>query len=174
HTSIASLEGMRDNTILLNGFSKAFAMTGWRLGFACGNPEIIESMMKIHQYTMLCAPITAQVAAIEALRHGQSSMMKMVEEYNRRRRLMVEGIKTIGLECFEPQGAFYIFPSVKKTGLSSLAFAEELLKAEKVALVPGDAFGACGEGFVRCSYASSTANLSEALTRIGRFVKNRL
>jgi aminotransferase len=123
---------------------------------------------------MLCAPITAQVAAIEALRHGQGSMLKMVEEYNRRRRLMVEGIKNIGLDCFEPQGAFYIFPSVQKTGLSSLAFAEELLKAEKVALVPGDAFGASGEGFVRCSYASSTANLSEALTRIGRFVKTRL
>ncbi len=174
HTCFASLPGMRDRTILLNGFSKAYAMTGWRIGYALSNPDFIGAMTKIHQYTMLCAPITAQVAAIEALRHGQGSMLKMVEEYNRRRRLMVEGIKAIGLECFEPQGAFYIFPSVKQTGLSSLAFAEELLKAEKVALVPGDAFGACGEGFVRCSYASSTTNLSEALTRIGRFVKNRL
>lgn len=174
HTCFASLPGMRDRTILLNGFSKAYAMTGWRIGYALSNADFIGAMTKIHQYTMLCAPITAQVAAIEALRHGQGSMQKMVDEYNRRRRLMVEGIKNIGLDCFEPQGAFYIFPSVKKTGLSSLAFAEELLKAEKVALVPGDAFGACGEGFVRCSYASSTANLGEALTRIGRFVKTRL
>jgi len=174
HTCFAALPGMRDRTILLNGFSKAYAMTGWRIGYALSNPDFIGAMTKIHQYTMLCAPVTAQVAAIEALRHGQASMTKMVEEYNRRRRLMVEGIKAIGLDCFEPQGAFYIFPSVKKTGLSSLAFAEELLKAEKVALVPGDAFGACGEGFVRCSYASSTANLSEALTRIDRFVKTRL
>ncbi len=174
HTCFASLPGMRDRTILLNGFSKAYAMTGWRIGYALSNPDFIGAMTKIHQYTMLCAPITAQVAAIEALRHGQCSMLKMVEEYNRRRRLMVEGFKKIGLDCFEPQGAFYIFPSIKQTGLSSLAFAEELLKAEKVALVPGDAFGACGEGFVRCSYASSTANLSEALTRIGHFVKTRL
>jgi len=174
HTCFAALPGMRDRTILLHGFSKAYAMTGWRIGYALSNPDFIGAMTKIHQYTMLCAPVTAQVAAIEALRHGQASMTKMVEEYNRRRRLMVEGIKAIGLDCFEPQGAFYIFPSVKKTGLSSLAFAEELLKAEKVALVPGDAFGACGEGFVRCSYASSTANLSEALTRIDRFVKTRL
>jgi aminotransferase len=174
HTCFASLPGMRDRTILLNGFSKAYAMTGWRIGYALSNPDFIGAMTKIHQYTMLCAPITAQVAAIEALRHGQAPMLKMVEEYNRRRRLMVEGFKTIGLDCFEPKGAFYIFPSVRQTGMSSLAFAEELLKAEKVALVPGDAFGACGEGFVRCSYASSTANLSEALARIGRFVKNRL
>ncbi len=174
HTCFAALPGMRDRTILLNGFSKAYAMTGWRIGYALSNPDFIGAMTKIHQYTMLCAPVTAQVAAIEALRHGQCSVQKMVDEYNRRRRLMVEGFKNIGLDCFEPKGAFYIFPSVKQTGLSSLAFAEELLKAEKVALVPGDAFGACGEGFVRCSYASSTANLSEALTRIGRFVKNRL
>ncbi|MDT8900219.1 aminotransferase class I/II-fold pyridoxal phosphate-dependent enzyme [Anaeroselena agilis] len=171
HTCFASLPGMRDRTILLNGFSKAYAMTGWRIGYALSNPDFIGAMTKIHQYTMLCAPITAQVAAVEALRHGQCNMLRMVEEYNRRRRLMVDGFKTIGLDCFEPKGAFYIFPSIKQTGLSSLAFAEELLKAEKVALVPGDAFGESGEGFVRCSYASSTANLSEALTRIGRFVK---
>lgn len=171
HTCFASLPGMRDRTILLNGFSKAYAMTGWRIGYALSNPDFIAAMTKIHQYTMLCAPITAQVAAIEALRHGRCNMQRMVEEYNRRRRLMVEGFKEIGLKCFEPQGAFYIFPSVKETGLGSLAFAEELLKAEKVALVPGDAFGESGDGYVRCSYASSTANLGEALTRIGRFVK---
>lgn len=174
HTCFAALPGMRDRTILLNGFSKAYAMTGWRIGYALANSDFIGAMTKIHQYTMLCAPITAQVAAIEALRHGQGSMVSMVEEYNRRRRLMVAGFKTIGLDCFEPQGAFYIFPSIRQTGLSSLAFAEALLKTEKVALVPGDAFGASGEGYVRCSYASSTANLSEALTRIGRFVKKYL
>jgi aminotransferase len=174
HTCFAALPGMRDRTILLNGFSKAYAMTGWRIGYALSNADFISAMTKIHQYTMLCAPITAQVAAIEALRHGQCSMLKMVEEYNRRRCLMIDGFRTIDLDCFEPKGAFYIFPSVKQTGLTSLAFAEELLKAEKVALVPGDAFGECGEGFVRCSYASSTANLSEALTRIGRFVKKYL
>jgi aminotransferase len=174
HTCFAALPGMRDRTILLNGFSKAYAMTGWRIGYALSNADFISAMTKIHQYTMLCAPITAQVAAIEALRHGQCSMLKMVEEYNRRRCLMIDGFRTIGLDCFEPKGAFYIFPSVKQTGLTSLAFAEELLKAEKVALVPGDAFGESGEGFVRCSYASSTANLSEALTRIGRFVKKYL
>ena len=171
HTCFASLPGMRDRTILLNGFSKAYAMTGWRIGYALSNPDFISAMTKIHQYTMLCAPITAQVAAIEALRHGQCNMQQMVDEYNRRRRLMVEGFRNIGLKCFEPKGAFYIFPSIKETGLSSLAFAEELLKEEKVALVPGDAFGESGEGYVRCSYASSTANLSEALLRIGRFVK---
>ncbi len=174
HTCFAALPGMRDRTILLNGFSKAYAMTGWRIGYALSNADFISAMTKIHQYTMLCAPITAQVAAIEALRHGQCSMLKMVEEYNRRRCLMIDGFRTIDLDCFEPKGAFYIFPSVKQTGLTSLAFAEELLKAEKVALVPGDAFGESGEGFVRCSYASSTANLSEALTRIGRFVKKYL
>jgi aminotransferase len=171
HTCFSSLPGMKDRTILLNGFSKAYAMTGWRIGYALSNPDFIGAMTKIHQYTMLCAPITAQIAAVEALRHGQANMERMVEEYNQRRRLMVAGFEKIGLECFEPKGAFYIFPSIKATGLSSLTFAEELLKAEKVAIVPGDAFGACGEGFVRCSYASSTANLSEALTRIGRFVK---
>ena len=170
HTCFSSLPGMRDRTILLNGFSKAYAMTGWRIGYALSNPDFINAMTKIHQYTMLCAPITGQIAAIEALRHGQSKVTAMVAEYNRRRRLMIEGFRQIGFDFFEPQGAFYIFPSIKKTGLSSLAFAEQLLKAEKVALVPGDAFGASGEGFVRCSYASSTANLAEALERIARFV----
>ena len=171
HTCFASLPGMRDRTILLNGFSKAYAMTGWRIGYAMGNADFIGAMTKIHQYTMLCAPITAQIAAIEAIKQGTASRNKMVDEYDRRRRLMVDGLRNIGLESFEPRGAFYVFPSIRNTGLTSLQFAEQLLQAEKVALVPGDAFGACGEGFVRCSYASSSKNLSEALDRIGRFVK---
>ncbi|VBB05876.1 aminotransferases class-i pyridoxal-phosphate attachment site [Lucifera butyrica] len=170
HVCFAGLPEMRDRTILLNGFSKAYAMTGWRIGYALSNPDFIGAMTKIHQYTMLCAPITAQVAAIEALRRGEHSMQEMVAEYNRRRRLMLDGFRQMGLTCFEPKGAFYIFPSIRQTGLTSLQFAEELLKAEKVALVPGDAFGQSGEGFVRCSYASSIANLSEALERIGRFI----
>ena len=171
HTCFASLPGMRDRTILLNGFSKAYAMTGWRIGYAMGNADFIGAMTKIHQYTMLCAPITAQIAAIEAIKQGTASRNKMVDEYDRRRRLMVDGLRNIGLDCFEPRGAFYVFPSIRNTGLTSLQFAEQLLQAEKVALVPGDAFGACGEGFVRCSYASSSKNLAEALDRIGRFVK---
>lgn len=171
HTCFSSLPGMRDRTILLNGFSKAYAMTGWRIGYALANADIIAAMTKIHQYTMLCAPITGQLAAIEALKYGQSDVAGMVAEYNMRRRLMVDGFHRIGLPCFEPQGAFYIFPSIRDTGVSSLLFAEELLKAEKVALVPGDAFGSGGEGFVRCSYASSVANLTEAIERIGRFIE---
>ncbi|MEG6586237.1 aminotransferase class I/II-fold pyridoxal phosphate-dependent enzyme [Dendrosporobacter sp. 1207_IL3150] len=174
HTCFASLPGMRDRTILLNGFSKAYAMTGWRIGYAMSNPDFISAMTKIHQYTMLCAPITAQVAAVEALRHGENTMRKMVAEYDCRRRLMIDGLRSMRLKCFEPKGAFYIFPSIKETGLSSLEFAEELLKSEKVALVPGDAFGESGEGYVRCSYATSMANLSKALERIERFVRKRL
>ena len=174
HTCFAALPQMRDRTILLNGFSKAYAMTGWRIGYALGNSDFIAAMTKIHQFTMLCAPITAQIAAIEALRQGKPSRDRMVDEYDRRRRLMVDGLRAIGLDCFEPKGAFYVFPSIRNTGLTSLQFAEQLLQAEKVALVPGDAFGACGEGFVRCSYASSTKNLTEALDRIGRFVQLRL
>ena len=162
---------MRDRTILLNGFSKAYAMTGWRIGYALSNPDFIAAMNKIHQYTMLCAPITAQLGAIEALRHGKDKMEKMVAEYNGRRQLMLDGLRSIGARCFEPKGAFYIFPSIKETGLTSLRFAEELLKTEKVAVVPGDAFGESGEGFIRCSYASSISNLTEALERIRRFVK---
>ncbi|SMC50161.1 aminotransferase class I/II-fold pyridoxal phosphate-dependent enzyme [Sporomusa malonica] len=173
HTCFASLPDMRDRTILLNGFSKAYAMTGWRIGYALSNPDFIAAMNKIHQYTMLCAPITAQLGALEALRHGKDKMEKMVAEYNCRRQLMLEGMRSMGLTCFEPKGAFYIFPSIKKTGLTSMQFAEELLKAEKVAVVPGDAFGESGEGFIRCSYASSISNLSEALNRIRRFVKQR-
>lgn len=171
HTCFASLPDMKDRTILLDGFSKAYAMTGWRIGYAMGNPDFIAAMTKIHQYTMLCAPITAQIAAIEALRRGEKAVQQMVGEYNFRRRLMLDGLHNAGLSCFEPKGAFYIFPSIKETGLSSLAFAEQLLKAEKVALVPGDAFGTCGEGFVRCSYATSSDNLAEALERITCFVK---
>lgn len=171
HCCFASLPGMRDRTILLNGFSKAYAMTGWRIGYALGNPDFIGAMTKIHQFTMLCAPITAQIAALEALQRGKPARDKMVAEYDRRRRLMVDGLRQVGLDCFEPKGAFYVFPSIQSTGMEALEFAESLLKAEKVALVPGDAFGSCGAGFVRCSYASSSANLTEALVRIGRFVK---
>jgi len=171
HTCFASLPGMRDRTILLNGFSKAYAMTGWRIGYALSNEDFIAAMTKIHQFTMLCAPITAQIAAVEALQQGRPSRDRMVAEYDKRRRMMVEGFRNMGLNCFEPKGAFYVFPSIQNTGLTSLEFAEKLLQEEKVALVPGDAFGACGEGYVRCSYASSSKNLTEALDRIGRFIK---
>lgn len=174
HTCFASLPGMKERTILLNGFSKAYAMTGWRIGYALANPDFIAAMNKIHQYTMLCTPITAQMAALEALRRGEKDVQDMVTQYNQRRRLILNGFREMGLSCFEPQGAFYLFPSIKETGLSSLDFAEKLLQAEKVALVPGNAFGECGEGFVRCSYATSSANIAEALERIGRFVKGHL
>lgn len=173
HTCFASLPDMRDRTILLNGFSKAYAMTGWRIGYALSNPDFIGAMNKIHQYTMLCAPITAQLGAIEALRNGKEKMENMVAEYNCRRQLMLDGLHQMGLKCFEPKGAFYIFPSIKETGLTSLQFAEELLKAEKVAVVPGDAFGESGQGYIRCSYASSISNLSQALERIGKFINSR-
>lgn len=172
HTCFSSLPGMRDRTIVLNGFSKAYAMTGWRIGYAAANADFIGAMTKIHQYTMLCTPITAQIAAIEALKSGEKSVEYMVAEYNHRRRLIFNGFCQMGLDCFEPKGAFYIFPSIKKTGLTSLEFAEQLLMAEKVALVPGNAFGDSGEGFVRCSYATSTRNITEALERIGRFIAN--
>ncbi len=170
HVSFASLNGMKERTLLLNGFSKAFAMTGFRLGYACGNRKLIEAMMKIHQYSMLCAPIASQKAAIEALKHGEKEVKEMVEQYNQRRRFIVKRLKKIGLECFEPRGTFYTFPSIKITKLSSEEFSERLLKEEKVAVVPGNAFGACGEGFIRCSYANSIENIEEALERIERFV----
>ena len=172
HVCFSSLPRMKDRTILLNGFSKAYAMTGWRIGYALGNPTVIAAMTKIHQYTMLCAPITAQVAAVEALRHGEKYMKKMVAEYDRRRRLIYDGLTKMGLECFEPKGAFYIFPSIKSTGYTSDEFAEKLLTTEHVALVPGSAFGACGEGHVRCSYATAIDKISEALNRIENFLKN--
>ena len=172
HVCFASLPRMKDRTIQLNGFSKAYAMTGWRIGYALGNPAVIAAMTKIHQYTMLCAPITAQIAAVEALRHGEKYMKKMVAEYDRRRRLIYDGFIKMGLECFEPKGAFYIFPSIKSTGYTSDEFAEKLLNAEHVALVPGSAFGKCGEGHIRCSYATSIDKISEALNRIENFLKN--
>lgn len=172
HTCFASLPDMRERTIVLNGFSKAYAMTGWRIGYAVSNEDFIGAMTKIHQYTMLCTPITAQIAAIEALKSGEAQVKHMVTEYNHRRRLILDGFRQMGLDCFEPKGAFYIFPSIKKTGLTSLEFAEQLLMTEKVALVPGDAFGESGEGFVRCSYATSTKNIVEAIERIGRFISS--
>lgn len=171
HTCFAELPGMRDRTILLNGFSKAYAMTGWRMGYACGHPEIIGAMTKIHQYTMLCAPITAQKAALEALQNGCEEMKKMVASYDQRRRLVLKGFAEIGLPCFEPRGAFYAFPSISHTGLSSDEFAERLLKEVKVAVVAGDVFGATGAGHIRCSYASSVENLTEAIERMGRFLR---
>ena len=169
HTCFSTLKGMKERTILLNGFSKAYAMTGWRIGYAAGNKDIIEAMMKIHQYTMLCTPITAQMAAVEALRCDDETA-EMVYEYNRRRRLMVEGLRELGLSCFEPKGAFYTFPSIANTGLTSAEFAKRLLFEHKVVVIPGSVFGDCGEGFIRCSYAVSQYELKEALNRLGRFL----
>jgi len=170
HTCFASLEGMRDRTILLNGFSKSHAMTGFRMGYALAAPELIDSMMLIHQYSMLCAPITAQIGAIEALKNGEGEVQKMVREYDRRRHLIVGGLNKFGLECFEPKGAFYAFPSISSTGLTSGDFAEGLLNEQKVATVPGDVFGEAGVGFLRCSYAASREDIHTALDRIGEFV----
>lgn len=170
HVSFASLPGMKDRTILISGFSKAFAMTGWRMGYACGHPELIGAMLKIHQYTVMCAPVMGQMAALEALRNGLEEKDKMVDSYNQRRRLVVKGFREIGLQCHEPQGAFYAFPSIVTTGLSSEEFAERLLLENKVAVVPGHVFGLGGEGFIRCSYATSVQQLTEALHRIGEFV----
>jgi aminotransferase len=155
----------------VSGFSKAFAMTGWRMGYACGHPDLISAMLKIHQYTVMCAPAMGQVAALEALKHGMEEKDRMVESYNQRRRLVVKGLRDIGLQCHEPQGAFYVFPSVVSTGLSSEEFAERLLYEGKVAAVPGNVFGLGGEGFVRCSYAYSVNQLLEAIERIGKFIR---
>jgi len=170
HTCFATLPGMKENTVLLGGFSKAYAMTGWRIGYAASSKDIIAAMTKIHQYTIMCAPTMAQVAGIEALRTGEPSVVEMVEEYNRRRQVIVKGLNNIGLPCFEPKGAFYAFPSIKGTGMTSEEFAEKLLVEEKVAVVPGPAFGQCGEGYVRCCYATSLADIEEALSRMKRFV----
>ncbi|MBN3523068.1 aminotransferase class I/II-fold pyridoxal phosphate-dependent enzyme [Paenibacillus apiarius] len=170
HVSFASVPGMKDRTIVVSGFSKAFAMTGWRMGYACGHKEIIAAMLKIHQYTVMCAPIMGQVAALEALKNGHEEKAQMVESYNQRRRLVVKGFREIGLDCHEPQGAFYAFPSIQSTGLTSEQFAHRLLFEAKVAAVPGDVFGLGGEGFIRCSYATSVAQLNEALDRMGRFL----
>ena len=173
HVCMAAIPGMQRRTILLNGFSKAYAMTGWRIAYAAGPAEVIGAMTKIHQYTMLCAPITAQMAALEALKNGDRDADEMVMQYDARRRLLVRGFNDIGLPCHMPEGAFYALPSIARTGLDSETFAEELLREERVAVVPGNAFGACGEGHVRCSYAASTAALEEALRRIERFVRRR-
>ncbi|WP_282577688.1 aminotransferase class I/II-fold pyridoxal phosphate-dependent enzyme [Paenibacillus mellifer] len=171
HVSFASIPGMQDRTILVNGFSKAFAMTGWRMGYACGHPDLIYAMLKIHQYTVMCAPVMGQVAALEALKNGLPDKDQMVESYNQRRRLIVQGLRDIGLECHEPQGAFYAFPSIASTGLSSEEFAQRLLLEAKVAAVPGNVFGAGGEGFLRCSYATGVNQLNEALNRMEQFVR---
>ncbi|WP_305753124.1 aminotransferase class I/II-fold pyridoxal phosphate-dependent enzyme [Paenibacillus zeirhizosphaerae] len=170
HVSFAAIPGMMDRTILVSGFSKAFAMTGWRIGYTCGHRDIISAMLKIHQYTVMCAPSMGQVAALEALRNGMGEKDRMVDAYNQRRRLMVQGFRDMGLDCHEPQGAFYVFPSIQSTGLSSDQFAERLLYEAKVAAVPGNVFGLGGEGYMRCSYATSVAQLTEALERIGNFV----
>lgn len=170
HVSFATIPGMKDRTVLVSGFSKAFAMTGWRMGYMCGHSELLAAMLKIHQYTVMCAPIMAQYAALEALQHGLEEKDKMVESYNQRRRLVVKGFREIGLECHEPQGAFYAFPSVASTGLSSEEFAQRLLEEAGVAAVPGDVFGLGGEGHLRCSYATSVTQLTEAIDRIGNFV----
>ena len=172
HICFSALPDMKERTIVLNGFSKAYAMTGWRLGYALAPKPVISAMNKIHQYTMICAPITAQVAGLEAIRHGEKHMRKMVAEYDRRRRLIYEGFVSMGLKCFEPKGAFYIFPDIRSTGMSSEEFAEELLKRQHVAVIPGNAFGACGEGFIRASYATSIDNISGALARIKNFLEN--
>ncbi|MDD3345758.1 MAG: aminotransferase class I/II-fold pyridoxal phosphate-dependent enzyme [Candidatus Omnitrophica bacterium] len=173
HTAFPTLPGARKNTVYLNGFSKSFAMTGWRVGFACGPKEIIAAMTKIHQYTIMCVPITGQMAAAEALASGRKSVEQMKREYNRRRLFMVEELNSLGLKCSCPQGAFYIFPSIKNSGLSSMEFSRRLLKEQKVAVVPGTAFGPCGEGYIRISYASSFDNLKEALARIRKFLEKR-
>lgn len=171
HVSIASFPGMRERTIVINGFSKSYAMTGWRLGYAAGPKLILEQMVKIHQFCIMCAPTTSQYAAIEAMRHGDDDVWRMRDEYDNRRRFLVSALRNMGLECFEPYGAFYVFPSIKKFGMTADEFATRLLQEEKVAVVPGTAFGECGEGFIRISYAYSIESLKEALERIERFVK---
>ncbi len=172
HIPFAAIDGMKERTVTINGFSKAFAMTGWRLGYAMGPLPLIKAMLKIHQYAIMCAPTTSQYAAVEALRSCDEDVEAMRDEYNRRRRIMVKGFRDMGLSCFEPMGAFYVFPNISSLGMTSEEFANRLLQEEKVAVVPGTAFGASGEGFVRCSYAYSIKNIETALERIGRFVKN--
>lgn len=171
HVSIASLPGMRERTILINGFSKSYAMTGWRLGYACGPAEIIRQMIKIHQYAIMCAPTNSQYAGVEALRNGDEDVAVMRESYNQRRRFVVHTLREMGLSCFEPYGAFYVFPCIQEFGMSSDEFATRFLEEEKVAVVPGTAFGACGEGFLRISYAYSLDNLKLALGRLANFVE---
>ena len=171
HVSIAALDGMKERTILINGFSKAYAMTGWRLGYACGPKEIISQMTKIHQFAIMCAPTTSQYAAVQALQKGDDEVEKMRRSYNQRRRFLMQAFKDMGLECFEPYGAFYVFPCIKEFNMTSEEFATRLLKEEKVAVVPGTAFGDCAEGYLRISYAYSLDNLKIALSRINNFVQ---
>ena len=171
HASIGAFPGMKERTIVINGFSKSYAMTGWRLGYACGPKVILDQILKIHQFAIMCAPTTSQYAAIEALRHGDADVEKMRNEYDRRRRFLLNAFQEMGIECFEPFGAFYMFPSIKKFGMSSDEFATRLLKEEKIAVVPGTAFGDCGEGFLRISYAYSIEDLKAALERIESFIK---
>ena len=170
HVSLASLPGMQERTVLINGFSKAYAMTGWRLGYACAPRQIMEQMLKIHQFAIMCAPTTSQYAAVEALRNGDDDVAMMRESYNQRRRFLMHSFKEMGLKCFEPYGAFYVFPCIKEFGMTSEEFAERLLAEEKVAVVPGTAFGDCGEGFLRISYAYSLDNLKIALDKIKAFI----
>ncbi|MHB0913607.1 MAG: aminotransferase class I/II-fold pyridoxal phosphate-dependent enzyme [Armatimonadota bacterium] len=172
HVCVPALDGAYERTIYLNGFSKAYAMTGWRLGYACGNREVIEAMMKIHQYIMMCASTPAQMAALEALKSGEQDVEAMRAEYDARRKVIVSSLNEMGLPCIEPKGAFYAFPSIAGTGLSSEEFVERLLMTEKVAVVPGNAFGECGEGYIRCCYASSIEKIKIAMERMARFVKN--
>ncbi|MBR7071088.1 MAG: aminotransferase class I/II-fold pyridoxal phosphate-dependent enzyme [Clostridia bacterium] len=172
HISIASLDGMQERTIVINGFSKAFSMTGWRLGYACGPAPLLKQITKIHQFAIMCAPTTSQYAAIEALRNGDDAVDSMRKEYNRRRRLIVNGFRKLGLACHEPKGAFYVFPSIQSTGMSSDVFCERLLKEARVALVPGTAFGRGGDGFVRASYCYSNEHIIEALARIQKFLNH--
>ncbi len=171
HTCVPSLPGMRDRAILLGGFSKNYAMTGWRIGYACANPDLLGAMRKVHQYTIMSAPTTAQAAAVVALEEGHDHVQRMVAEYDRRRRLIVDGFNTLGLDCFEPKGAFYAFPSVARSGLSSEDFANKLLAEEEVAVIPGEAFGASGSGFVRAAYAQSYEKIEEALNRLESFMR---
>ena len=170
HVSIVSIPGMQERTVLINGFSKAYAMTGWRLGYACAPAVIMEQMVKIHQFAIMCAPTTSQYAAVEALRNGDEDVAMMRESYNQRRRFLMNAFKEMGLQCFEPYGAFYVFPCIKEFGMTSEEFAERLLREEKVAVVPGTAFGNCGEGFLRISYAYSLENLKTAMDKIGHFI----
>jgi aminotransferase len=172
-TSFASIEGMYERTILINGFSKGFAMTGWRLGFLAAPAELVQVMLKIHQYTIMCAPHMLQHGALEALRNTYSEVVNMRNSYRRRRNYMVQSLNKMGLECHTPGGAFYVFPSIKSTGLTSEEFAEELLIQEKVAVVPGNVFGECGEGYIRCSYAASMEHLQESMKRIQRFIRTK-
>ncbi|MBE2222530.1 MAG: aminotransferase class I/II-fold pyridoxal phosphate-dependent enzyme [Anaerolineae bacterium] len=171
HTCVPSLPGMRDRTILLGGFSKNYAMTGWRIGYACANPDLLGAMRKVHQYTIMSAPTTAQAAAVAALEDGHDAVQRMVAEYDRRRRLIVDGFNTLGLDCFEPKGAFYAFPSVARSGMSSEEFANRLLAEEEVAVIPGEAFGESGNGFVRAAYAQSYEKIEEALNRMDSFMR---